>query len=70
MCYPIDRSECDPWVLQKYIPMSERVHQRVVSNSNSSESALAEQMCETSYNIAWDDSIIVTTNNRYAVADT
>ena len=36
-------------------------HQRAVSNSNGSKSALA---CETSHDIAWDDSRIITTNNR------
>ena len=40
-------------------------HQRAVSNSNSSKSALAEHVCE-SHNIAWDDSRIITTNNRYS----
>ena len=29
------------------------------------ESALAEHVCETSHNIAWEDSKIITTNNRY-----
>ena len=40
-------------------------HQRAVSNFNSSKSALAEHVCETSHNIAWEDSTIITTNNRY-----
>ena len=40
-------------------------HQRAVSNFNSSKSALAEHVCETSHNIVWEDSRIVTTNNRY-----
>ena len=39
--------------------------QRAVSDSNSSKSVLAEHMCETSHNIASDDSRIITTNNRY-----
>ena len=39
-------------------------HQRAVSNFNSSKSALAEHVCETSHNIAWEDRII-TINNRY-----
>ena len=34
-------------------------HQRAVSNFNSSKSALAEHVCETSHNIAWDDSRII-----------
>ena len=36
-----------------------------VSNFKSSKSALAEHVCETSHNIAWGDSRIITTNNRY-----
>ena len=39
--------------------------ERAVSNFNSSKSALAEHVCETSHNIAWEDSRIITTNNRY-----
>ena len=42
-----------------------REHQKTVANSNSSKSALTEHVCETSLNIAWDDSSIITTNNRY-----
>ena len=41
-------------------------YQRAVSNFNSLKSALAEHVCETSHNnIAWEDSKIITTNNRY-----
>ena len=40
-------------------------HQRAVSNFNSSKSAFAENVCETSHNIAWEGSRIITTNNRY-----
>ena len=39
-------------------------HQRAVSNFNSSKSALAEHVCEC-HSIAWEDSRIITTNNRY-----
>ena len=39
-------------------------HQKAVSNFNSSKSALAEHVCETSHNIAWEDSRIITTNNQ------
>ena len=35
-----------------------------VSNSNSSKSALAEHVCQTSHDIARNDSKIITTNNR------
>ena len=30
-----------------------------------SKSALAEHVCKTSHKIAWEDSKIITTNNRY-----
>ena len=40
-------------------------HQRAVSNLCSSKSALAEHVCKTSHKIAWEDSKIITTNNRY-----
>ena len=59
-----DWLEHDPWVLQKYVSTPERVHQRAVSNSNSSKSVLAEHVCKTSHNIEWDDSRIITTNNQ------
>ena len=39
-------------------------HQRAVSDFNSSKSALDEHVWETSRNIAWEDSKIITTNNR------
>ena len=40
-------------------------HQRAVSNLYSSKSTLAEHVCKTSHKIAWEDSKIITTNNRY-----
>ena len=40
-------------------------HQKAVFNLDSSKSALAEHVCQTSHNIAWDDSKVITTNNRY-----
>ena len=39
--------------------------QRAVYNLYSSKSALAEHVCKTSHKIAWEDSKIITTNNRY-----
>ena len=39
-------------------------HQKAVSNLYSSKSALAH-VCKTSHKIAWEDSKIITTNNRY-----
>ena len=32
---------------------------------NQVHNPLAEHVCETSHNIAWDDSRIIITNNRY-----
>ena len=40
-------------------------HQRAVSNFNSSKSAVAEHVCETSHDIAWEDPKIITTNSCY-----
>ena len=40
-------------------------HQKAVSNLYSLKSALAEHVCKTSHKIAWEDSKIITTNNRY-----
>ena len=40
-----------------------KAHQKADSNFNRSKSALAECVCETSHNIAWEDSRIITTNN-------
>ena len=51
------------WVKQNVTRLKE--HQWAVSNFNSSKLALAEHVCKTSNNIAWDDSRINTTNNRY-----
>ena len=40
-------------------------HQGAVSKINSSKSALAEHMCQTSHKISWEDSRIITTNNFF-----
>ena len=40
--------------------------QRAVLNSQSEKSVLAEHVCQTSHTIAWDNSTVVATNNRYA----
>ena len=40
-------------------------HQGAVSNLYSSKAALAEHVCKTSHKIVWEDSKIITTNNRY-----
>ena len=40
-------------------------YQKAVFNLDSSKSALAEHVCQTSHNIAWDDSKVITTNDRY-----
>ena len=53
-----DRSENTIWYTQRIRKFCTRLkeHQRAVSNFNSSKSALVEHVCETSHNIAWDDS--------------
>ena len=40
-------------------------HQRAVCQSKIDNSALSEHACRTKHSIAWDDSKIVTTNQRY-----
>ena len=40
-------------------------HRRPVSNFNSSKSALAEHVCETSHNIAWEDSRVALIMSDY-----
>ena len=52
------------WVKRQFCTRLKE-HQRAVSNFNGSKSALAEHVRETSHNIAWEDSRIITTNNRY-----
>ena len=66
--YSIQCSDCEKVYLsqtKRQFRIRLKEHQRAVCNSNSSKSALAEDVCETSHNIAWDDSRIITTNNRY-----
>ena len=53
----VDQTKCQFYTRRKE-------HERAVSNFNSSKSALTEHVCETSHNIAWEDSRIITTNNR------
>ena len=62
--YSIPCSDCEKVYLgqtKRQFCTRLKKHQRDVSNSNSSESALAEQ----SHNIAWENSRIITTNNRF-----
>ncbi len=40
-------------------------HQKAVSTLNKGKSALAEHVCDTKHAIAWENSKIITTNNRY-----
>jgi hypothetical protein len=40
-------------------------HQKAVSTLNKGKSALAEHMCDTKHEIAWENSKVITTNNRY-----
>ena len=69
--YSIPCSDCEKVYLgqtKRQFCTRLKEHQRPVSNSNSLKSALplAEVLvCETSHNITWDDSRIITTNNLY-----
>jgi hypothetical protein len=40
-------------------------HQTAVSTLNKRKSALAEHVCDTKHAIAWENSTIITTSNRY-----
>ena len=66
--YSIPCSDCEKVCLgqtKRQFCARLKKHQRAVSNSNGSKSALTEHACETSHDIALDDSRIITTNNRY-----
>jgi hypothetical protein len=40
-------------------------HQKAVSALDKGKSALAEHVCYTKHEIAWENSKVITTNNRY-----
>jgi hypothetical protein len=40
-------------------------HQKAVSTLDKEKSALAEHVCYTKHEIAWENSKVITTNNRY-----
>jgi hypothetical protein len=40
-------------------------HQKAVSTLNRGKSALAEHVCDTKNEIAWENYKVITTNNRY-----
>jgi hypothetical protein len=40
-------------------------HQKAVSTLNKGKSALAEHACDTKHEISWENSKVITTNNRY-----
>ena len=41
-------------------------HQKAVSTLNKGETALADNVCDTKHVIAWENSKIIITNNRYS----
>jgi hypothetical protein len=40
-------------------------HQKAVSTLDKGKSALAQNVCYTKHEIAWENSKVITTNNRY-----
>ena len=42
-------------------------HQKAVSTLDKGKSALAEHVCYTKHEIAWENSKVITTNNRYGI---
>ncbi len=66
--YSIPCNDCE----KEYLGESKRQfdtrlkeHQKAVSTLNKGKSALAEHVCDTKHAIAWENSKIITTNNRY-----
>jgi hypothetical protein len=44
-------------------------HQKAVSTLDKGKSASAEHVCYTKHEIAWENSKVITANNRYMVKD-
>ena len=66
--YSIPCGDCD----KEYLGQSKRQfgtrlkeHQKAVSTLDKGKSALAEHVCYTKHEIAWENSKVITTNNRY-----
>ena len=66
--YSIPCNDCE----KEYLGQSKRQfgtrlkeHQKAVSTLNKGKSALAEHVCDTKHAIVWENSKIITTNNRY-----
>jgi hypothetical protein len=59
-------------IFYKYLGQSKRQfgtrlkeHQKAVSTLDKGKSALAEHVCYTKHEITWENSKVITTNNRY-----
>ena len=66
--YSIPCGDCE----KEYLGQSKRQfgtwlkeHQKAVSTLDKGKSALAEHVCYTKHEIAWENSKVITTNNRY-----
>jgi hypothetical protein len=66
--YSIPGSDCE----KEYLGQSKRQfgtwlkeHQKAVSTLDKGKSALAEHVCYTKHKIVWENSKVITTNNRY-----
>ena len=66
--YSIPYGDCD----KEYLGQSKRQfgtrlkeHQKAVSTLDKGKSALAEHVCYTKHEIGWENSKVITTNNRY-----
>ena len=66
--YSIPCGDCE----KEYLDQSKRQfgtrlkeHQKAVSTLDKGKSALAEHVCYTKHEIAWENSKVITTNNRY-----
>jgi hypothetical protein len=52
-------------ILPENIKILLKEHQKAVSTLDKGKSALAEHVCYTKHEIAWENSKVITTNNRY-----
>jgi hypothetical protein len=66
--YSIPCGDCE----KEYLGQSKRQfgtrlkeHQKAVSTLDKGKSALAEHVCYTKHEIAWENSKVITTNNHY-----
>jgi hypothetical protein len=65
--YSIRCGDCELYLGQSKRQFGTRLkeHQKAVSTLDKGKSALAEHVCDTKHEIVWENSKVITTNNRY-----